>query len=377
MKSVKALHSVILVFPFFFLVPPLSTLFQKPLVLFPPENRVFYTDAYADGDEETLPGKRGSSVDIFKTDLDSITMAYTLRDVVDYPYAGIFFSMVTNGEYTDLSGYDYMKLTLSAAPPQVYQVKITTFIEGYTDERDSNTFCPLEKTLFMKDSMIEYRIPISEFELLAWWLEDTGLKAADYKARTLLKKAYQINLQQTKQMKPGTQENGNFTIKGISLHKSFGILYAVTGAGFLISAILSVFFFLRVRKKQSIKNGSPRGEWSPVTLDSYSDIDTKRLSEFIEGNYTNPELSVAMLYKETGISRQRIAALVKNKYRLPFKPLLNKIRLSEAARLLVETDRNITDIAMALGFGGPSYFFQVFRAEYRMSPSEYRKKYGK
>ncbi len=374
MKAVKLPYVSIFLLPFLFIVPVIFALVVKPLSLFPWDKRVFNVDAYADGDG--MPSKRGSSVDSFETGADAITMKYTLRDAEEYPYAGVYFSLVANGDYTNLSGYDRMKIVMSVTVPDVYQVKITTPIEGYTNEDDSNTYCPLEKTVFMNDNMGEYVIRLSEFEFLDWWFDDAGLEPEQYGLRKQLEKVYQINLQQTKPVDRGTELMGGFRIKSVSLHRSFATLYAASGAGFVSTCIACVIVFLRLRKRVA-KDAVPAGKFVPVELDSYAEKDTKRLSEIIESGYTNPDLSVAMLYRETGISRQRIALLVRKKYKMPLKRLVNAIRLKEAARLLAETDRNITDIAMALGFGGPSYFFQVFKGGYRMSPSDYRKKYAK
>jgi len=48
-------------------------------------------------------------------------------------------------------------------------------------------------------------------------------------------------------------------------------------------------------------------------------------------------------------------------------------RVNEAARLLLDTNRSITDIATACGFSGPSYFCKVFRDILRVTPQEFRR----
>ena len=52
------------------------------------------------------------------------------------------------------------------------------------------------------------------------------------------------------------------------------------------------------------------------------------------------------------------------------------IRLAEAKRLLIETDRQVTEIAYALGFNYPASFNKRFREREGMSPSDYRKKHS-
>lgn len=56
-----------------------------------------------------------------------------------------------------------------------------------------------------------------------------------------------------------------------------------------------------------------------------------------------------------------------------FKEYLTRLRLQKAARLLVETDSTITEIAGICGFSDANYFGDTFRKNYGMSPRCYRK----
>lgn len=52
-------------------------------------------------------------------------------------------------------------------------------------------------------------------------------------------------------------------------------------------------------------------------------------------------------------------------------------RLQESARLLVETEREITQIVEDIGFANRSYFYRIFKEQYGMTPKEYREKWKK
>lgn len=54
---------------------------------------------------------------------------------------------------------------------------------------------------------------------------------------------------------------------------------------------------------------------------------------------------------------------------------LQELRMREACRLLVETNRPIHEIAAAVGFADELYFSRRFRQELRMAPRDYRKAY--
>ncbi len=53
-----------------------------------------------------------------------------------------------------------------------------------------------------------------------------------------------------------------------------------------------------------------------------------------------------------------------------------QIKLDYSCTLLASTDYNIADIAEAIGISDVSYFNKLFKKEYGISPTVYRKKYG-
>ena len=56
----------------------------------------------------------------------------------------------------------------------------------------------------------------------------------------------------------------------------------------------------------------------------------------------------------------------------PIQYLL-KFRIRQASRLLVETDRPVTEIALLCGFESPSYFAAAFRRLTGRTPRSYRR----
>ena len=54
---------------------------------------------------------------------------------------------------------------------------------------------------------------------------------------------------------------------------------------------------------------------------------------------------------------------------------INRRRIGEAQSLLIDTGRNMTEIAELVGFGNVSMFSRAFRQVVGCSPSDYRKKW--
>lgn len=49
-----------------------------------------------------------------------------------------------------------------------------------------------------------------------------------------------------------------------------------------------------------------------------------------------------------------------------------RLRLFEGERLLLTTDRDISGIALEVGFSTPSYFIECFRRHYGVAPGAFR-----
>ena len=52
---------------------------------------------------------------------------------------------------------------------------------------------------------------------------------------------------------------------------------------------------------------------------------------------------------------------------------VNRYRIRQARALLEDTDRNITEVALKVGFSNSSYFGRVFRREEGVSPTAFRR----
>ncbi|MEG2652254.1 MAG: AraC family transcriptional regulator, partial [Ruthenibacterium sp.] len=55
-----------------------------------------------------------------------------------------------------------------------------------------------------------------------------------------------------------------------------------------------------------------------------------------------------------------------------FNVLLQQKRLDKATRLLRDTKLSVQEIISAVGYENTSYFYRIFRAQFGVSPKEYR-----
>lgn len=94
--------------------------------------------------------------------------------------------------------------------------------------------------------------------------------------------------------------------------------------------------------------------------------------EIVKANISNQELDVSVIYQALGLSRANFYRKVKSATGLSPIELIKNIRLEAGAKLLKESNMNISEIAQYIGFSSRSYFARSFREVYGMSPTEYQ-----
>ncbi|MEP6845959.1 MAG: AraC family transcriptional regulator [Panacibacter sp.] len=103
---------------------------------------------------------------------------------------------------------------------------------------------------------------------------------------------------------------------------------------------------------------------------------TDRLSEvykYITTNYFN-EISLDEISKVANLSPTAFCRLFKQRTNRHFIEYLNEVRISNACKLLLETNLNVSEIAFQCGYKTLSNFNKIFRKTTGLSPKEYRKK---
>jgi two-component system response regulator YesN len=95
---------------------------------------------------------------------------------------------------------------------------------------------------------------------------------------------------------------------------------------------------------------------------------------YIEHNYDQSELSLALLGDHFNINQSYLSRLFKDEIGENFVDFLARIRIRQAKHLLLSTDRSIQDIAIEVGYVHYFSFNRVFKKNVGVTPGEYRKK---
>lgn len=97
-----------------------------------------------------------------------------------------------------------------------------------------------------------------------------------------------------------------------------------------------------------------------------------RVEHFILENLDKP-LCLSLLSEEFGIGKTSLCTAIKNSYNLSVNKLIRKCRLDKAKELLRTSNHSISDIAEKIGMLDYNYFAKLFKKEYGVPPSRFRR----
>ncbi|MFV0465436.1 MAG: GH39 family glycosyl hydrolase [Lachnospiraceae bacterium] len=101
-----------------------------------------------------------------------------------------------------------------------------------------------------------------------------------------------------------------------------------------------------------------------------------QITDYIK-SHSHTKISLNDLADELFLSPQYLSKFIKKNLDCNFTSFLTQIRLKNAVYSLENMDTSITMIALDCGFSSLTAFNRIFKNEYQISPTEYRKKYLK
>ncbi|HSC66917.1 MAG TPA: helix-turn-helix domain-containing protein [Cellvibrio sp.] len=332
---------------------------------------------YAEPHTDVYQG--GNSTLTIVDDKFSLDANFVLSRQAQYPFAAI--TMVFGPErgkieLVDLSAYDKIVFSAKCSQPNSLSFSLMSF-----DEQVSKV-----------DNFVSYRAPVTFFscaqqwsqveldltrmEIPQWWFDmfKVELSHKEYSLDKVAKFSFGSSFQSVFDIETNIQLN-EITLVG----RNWAYLYLL--AAFMMLAWGSyAFWFFRQHTRaltrelhDKIQRDRPLVAYQQVSVEPLRDKDRSAILHFMATQYANADLTIDAMATAIGVSRTKINDILKSELGFTFTGYLNKLRLTEATRLLAqEEDANIAEIAYSVGYKNVSYFNKLFKEEYSCTPKTYK-----
>ena len=285
-----------------FIICILSIIFYKtkPLVVYPSDE--FSFSVYADK-------KDGGQSDARLVQEDSgVTMIYTLRKGVEYPFIGLT-AVKSGAREIDITPYSFLKLGLKASNENLLRIIVKTIEPGVTKFPDYMSMRFNESYVRSNGEMKEYALPLKDFITPDWWFKRNNLYPGD-SPKAAFSKVMTIEI--TNSNSTDFDRQDSITIHSVTFTQGIpGSLYCAIA--FLALYYLVLWGIYRYYGREQVAPPSDLAgiNYQKLNIKNYFNVEIDKVISFIASGYDDPELSVEKVSRATGISVYRIPVIIK------------------------------------------------------------------
>jgi AraC-like DNA-binding protein len=304
---------------------------------------------------------------------------YRLTKVAKYPFIGArFVAKNAKGEPAtiDLRDYDTITFVARCSPAYPLMLGMATFDDNVSVLGQPLTYRSPGTFFSCNEQGVPVTLDLRRLTVPNWWLwmMKLPISSQDYQ----LDKVAQFSFGSSPQTP--FDVDSHVEINNIKLH-SRDDRYIVALAVILVTSwiVFGTWFFrthtrtLAASLNCRLKKDLPLVAYRALTVQPYRDEEKAAILKFIATNYTNPELDLESVVIGTGANRNKVNELLKTELGMTFTGYVNKLRLTEAARLLTEkSTATVAEIAYSVGYANVSYFNRLFKEEYGCTPKAFR-----
>lgn len=344
---------------------------------------------------ELLPAKNKEIPWVARTDTDhvqggassiSVNEASYILDYsfeigtnIDYPYAS--FRLDFNNEqgeqlHFDLTNYLNLSLNIKCTPSNVLTFLVYSLDEELTGREGRNIYRISGRYFSCDDEWSNVNIDLAHLDVPDWWLysQNLNLSNQDYRLDHVSGIAFGTSAQSA------MDTPSNVKISDLVFHgRNWRFAYAL-GAFVLLVWGIYIFWFVRRHTrcliddiKVKMQKDRPFIAYQQLSIEPKYDKGKKAILDYMATDYMDPELSLDAMAAKLGVNRAKINEILKGEMGYTFTSYLNKLRLTEASRLLAEKEEaNIAEIAYSVGYKNVPYFNRLFKSEYGCAPKTFK-----
>jgi AraC-like DNA-binding protein len=313
------------------------------------------------------------------SDVGNIDYQYFLDSNEEFPYTHYsmyFIDSVQPYKLVDLTRFSGVSFKVICDPKNVLLFVIFSFDEKVTDVNDPVTRRVSSTAFTCDNNWGTITVPFDHLDTPHWWLGSNGYDFSD--------RGYQLNKAMgfawVNSLQSPLDTMSHVKLTDVTLvGRDFRSLYIVGVLTLSIWIVFIVWIFRRyvtmltVQLKDKVKQDQPLLAYKKLSIEPQKDKEKSLVLRFMATEYAKPELSLESAATQLGINRTKINDILKEELGLTFTAYLNKLRLTEAARLLSQNDdANVSEIAYLVGYNNPSYFNKLFKIEYDCTPKMFK-----
>ncbi|WP_028881850.1 helix-turn-helix domain-containing protein [Teredinibacter turnerae] len=308
----------------------------------------------------------------------SLDYSFTLDSNNPYPFAhlGIWFARGKDpASLKNWSNYTHLDLTVRCMPDNVLVFILQTFDEKVSKFGDIESFRPSHALFECGDKWRTVKIDFKKLNTPEWWLQRSNLPITDNAYDLTKVKSFALgNSSQSPRDLVSQVKVAEMSLQGNNLTLFYWgcVLLAIMWIALIYNASRQRTKRLLEEQQEKAKLISLQQSYQPLPSDSKKTQEKRALLQLMTTEFANPELNLETAISRLGMNRTKLNATLKEETGMTFSTCLNHLRLTEAARLLRETDQSVAEIAFRVGYNNASYFNRVFRKAYDCTPGEFK-----
>ena len=316
-----------------------------------------------------------------RIDGDSRRLGFNFKLSSDarYPFAavGLFFA---SGDGTpvhvDLSRYTSVTLLAKCNPANTLSLTASTLEKKVSRRGDWLTYRAPSAFFSCGQNGSPVELDLTRLETPQWWFDmfKLDLSHQAYKLDQVPKISIGSTFQSPKDIESRVEiDSLVLTGRDYRYLTALAVLLSVSWAGFGLWTFRRHTRALIADVQEKLRKDLPMVAYQQLSIEPHRDKEKATILRFIASGYANAELDLDKIVTETGVNRNKINDILKSEFGHTFSGYLNKVRLTEAARLLAEKETAaVAEIAYSVGYSNVSYFNKLFKEEYGCTPKAFR-----
>lgn len=309
----------------------------------------------------------------------SLNFDFNLSRQAKYPYAGIsmvFGPSTEQRQEMDFSRYNKALFNAKCSSSNMLSFSLATFDEGVSQKNDPTSYRIPGAFFSCNEDWRYISVDLTRLETPQWWFDrnKVDLSRRAYSLTSVSRIIFGNTFQSPFEVDTNVQIT-ELTLVG----RNWFYLYLFGGVFLLVWGGFAIWFFRQYTAviiqdlNQKALRDRPLVAYQQLSIESHRDRDKRAILQYMATHYANAEVSLEAMEIAIGVSRTKINEILKSELGYTFTGYLNKLRLTETARLLsLDVNANIAEIAYSVGYKNVSYFNKLFKEEYGCTPKMYK-----